>query len=192
MEITRKLTENIKELLEYNPATGEFFWKISGHGIYAGTRAGSIYPNFYRYIQIDGVDYRAGRLAWFFMTGEDPQVFIDHKDGIRGNDRFLNLRKATNSQNQANRGKPWTNTSGFKGVSWSAGRGKWQATITVNGKAKSLGRHLSIVDAAKAYKAAAVDAWGEFALVPTDDEIEQLGQVLEEKRRLATMKHFTP
>lgn len=163
----------LKVLLEYNPATGEFFWKITDRACKTGELAGSIYKNGYRYIQICGLDYRAGRLAWFYMTGEDPLDFIDHKDGVRDNNRFHNLRKATNSQNQANRGAPINNTSGFKGVTWQASRGKWLARITVNNHSKNLGRYDNLPDAVRAYRAAAIAAWGEFAKVPTDEEIEQ-------------------
>jgi hypothetical protein len=180
-EITRRLTNEVREVLEYDPSTGEFFWKISGHGITPGQLAGSVYPNGYRYIQFGYEDYRAGRLAWFFVTSEDPVDFIDHKDGVRDNNRFNNLRKATNSQNQAN--ATWsTNTSGLKGVSWEKDRGKWRASITINGKAKNLGRYDSIVEAGRAYRVAAIEAWGEFALVPEDDELIALAEELERKR----------
>lgn len=178
-DITRVLGKWIKRMLEYNPETGEFFWLVSGHGTNAGDLAGSIYKSGYRYIQINGLDYRAGRLAWFFVIGEDPLDFVDHRNGIRDDNSFDNLRIATNSQNQANTGPQVNNTSGFKGVSWQSSRGKWIAMITVNGKAKNLGRYDSVVDAAKAYKRAAIEAWGEFAFVPSDDEIIALAEQIE-------------
>lgn len=165
--------EELKRVLEYNPVTGEFFWLISGSAMRVGDLAGSVYSNGYRYIQINNEDYRAGRLAWFYVTGEDPLDFIDHKDGIRDNNRFRNLRKATNSQNQANRGAPFNNTSGFKGVTWQASRMKWLVRITVNNHSKNLGRYVNLVDAVKAYRVAALAAWGEYAKVPTDEEIEK-------------------
>lgn len=176
------MLEGFKLILEYNPESGEFFWRISSSTVKAGDLAGSVYSNGYRYIQIYGLDYRAGRLAWFFMTGEDPLDFVDHRNGVRDDNSFDNLRVATNSQNQANRGTPKNNTSGFKGVSWQPSRGKWYARITVDGVAKNLGRYDSIVDAAKAYKRAAIEAWGEFALVPSDDEIVALAEQLEGPR----------
>jgi hypothetical protein len=187
MEIQRVLTDKLKDLLEYNPETGEFFWKVppTRSKVRAGDLAGSVYKNGYRYIQIETLDYRAGRLAWFFMTGQDPVDFVEHKDGVRDNNRFTNLRLATNSQNQAN--AFWsTNTSGFKGVSWQPSRGKWIAVITVDGVAKNLGRYTSIVDAARAYKRAAIAAWGEFALVPSDDEIVALAEAIEERQQTPT------
>jgi hypothetical protein len=184
-KITRKMFADLWEILEYNPGTGEFFWKVNRTaGVYAGDVAGSIYKNGYRYIQIDGLDYRAGRLAWFFVTGEDPLDFVDHRNGDRDDNRFENLRLANNSQNQAN--ATWsTNTSGFKGVAWQPSRKKWIAMITVDGVAKNLGRYTSIVDAAKAYRQAAIDAWGEFALVPSDNEIEFIAEELERERTKA-------
>lgn len=171
MEIQRLLTDELRQVLEYNPRTGEFFWLVSKGAVRAGEAAGSIYANGYRYIQVDGLDYRAGRLAWFFVTGEDPVDFVDHKDGCRDNNRFCNLRKATNSQNQANTGPKSTNTSGFKGVSWQPSRCKWIAMITIDGKAKNLGRFANIEDAVSAYKEAALTAWGDFAQVPSEEEI---------------------
>jgi HNH endonuclease/AP2 domain len=177
-EVTRTMTGELRWFLEYNPETGEFFWKISSRGNHVGDLAGSVYPNGYRYIQIEGLDYRAGRLAWFFVTGEDPVEFIDHINKNRDDNRFSNLRKSTNSQNQAN--ALWsTNTSGIKGVSWQSSRSKWIAVITINGIAKNLGRYDSIVDAAKAYRAAAIEVWGEFALVPSDEEITAVSEELE-------------
>lgn len=171
--VTRVLGEWLRQVLEYNPLTGEFIWLVDSGTAEAGNLAGSIYDNGYRYIQIDGLDYRAGRLAWFFVTGEDPPGFVDHRNGVRDDDRFDNLRVATNSQNQAN--ARWkTNTSGIKGIRWEPERRKWIARITVDGKAKNLGRYDRMIDAARAYKAAAVAAWGEFALVPTDAEIERI------------------
>jgi hypothetical protein len=162
-KITRRLSARLFELLEYNPATGEFFWKVSKATAKVGDMAGSVYQNGYRYIQIDGLDYRAARLAWFFVTGEDVEVFIDHRNGHRDDNRFKNLRPATNSQNQANRGKPANNTSGFKGVRFEADRMKWRAQIMVNGKSKNLGRYNTCEEAKLAYEKAALEAWGDFA-----------------------------
>jgi len=171
----RVLHNGLKDILYYNPETGKFYWRISPRhaGVKVGDEAGSVYSNGYRYIQIDNLDYRAGRLAWFFVTGEDPQDFIDHENGNRDDNSFGNLRKATNSQNQAN--AFWvTNTSGIKGIRYQSDRRKWIAMITVDGKQRNLGRFTRKIDAAMAYRRAAIEAWGEFAKVPSEEELEEL------------------
>jgi len=63
----------------------------------------------------------------------------DHRDRNGLNNTRANLRAATNSQNMANRNIQKNNTSGFKGVSWHKRIGKWQSTIRIDGKLRSLG-----------------------------------------------------
>jgi len=86
---------------------------------------------------------------------------IDHKDGNGFNNRRTNLRPASNQKNLANRGPNNNNTSGFKGV--SRDRDKWAAQIKVAGRHLHLGNFDSKTDAAKAYNAAAIKHFGEFA-----------------------------
>ena len=157
----------LKQVLDYDPDTGIFVWKELKYNLvkFLGTRAGSVYANGYRYISVDGRDYRTGRLAWLYMTGEWPAAMVDHEDLDRSNDRWLNLRLATNSQNQANRGNMVTNTSGTKGIRFESSRGKWRAQITIMGKSKNLGRYGTREEAMTAYERAAKAAWGEFARV---------------------------
>jgi hypothetical protein len=96
-------------------------------------------------------------------VGPDQQVDHRNHDGL--DNRRSNLRISTRSQNQANRRIPRNNTSGFKGVSWDRTNRKWQANITINNRQIKLGRYIDAVDAAVAYNAAAIEAWGEFALL---------------------------
>jgi hypothetical protein len=90
-------------------------------------------------------------------------IQTDHRDLCRLNNRRKNLRSATTSQNVANRPLSVLNTSGFKGVRRS--RTKWRADIRQNGIKKSLGTFNNPVDAAKAYDAAALQTFGEFARI---------------------------
>ena len=154
----------LKRALKYDPETGIFTWGGPDSQCYlSGTRAGSVYANGYRYIQLQGYARRSGILAWLYMTGEWPTKFVDHKDLNKSNDAWDNLRLADDSQNQANKGLARNNTSGTKGVRFEASRGKWRAQIMVNGHSKNLGRYLTREEAMNAYECAAKAAWGEFA-----------------------------
>lgn len=86
---------------------------------------------------------------------------IDHRDGDGFNCRRSNLRGATNSQNNANKGPQKNNSSGFKGVTRNGK--KWEAKLYVNRTRRPVGRFDDPVEAAKAYDRAAVEAFGEFA-----------------------------
>lgn len=153
----------LQKILSYDPETGIFKWKQVHLSCLVGQIAGCQYANGYNYIQIDDKAYRCGRLAWLYVYGELPPEYVDHKDTDKGNDRISNLRIATNSLNQANRGPPINNKSGVKGVRFEADRNRWRAQIMVDGRAKNLGRYHTREEAMEAYATAAKAAWGEFA-----------------------------
>ena len=88
---------------------------------------------------------------------------IDHKDGNKLNCLDDNLRICTYAQNNQNKDKLKTNTSGYKGVHWHKDTKKWQAQISINCKLRWLGNFDKIEDAAKAYNVAASQYYGEFA-----------------------------
>lgn len=173
-EIQSAPDQSARQKLAYYNDSGIFAWRTARYNqLHRLTKpAGSIYPNGYRYIAIDGPDYRCARLAWWFVTNEWPDCYIDHINGNKSDDRFANLRLATNSQNQGNRGLMRTNTSGVKGVSINSRTGKWQTKITIHGRAKNLGEYRTLAEAGRAYRKAALEHWGEFAVVATDEELD--------------------
>jgi hypothetical protein len=58
----------------------------------AGKIAGYVRKDGYRYITIDGVEYRADQIVWKLVHGEDPPGDLEHINGDRADDRIANLR----------------------------------------------------------------------------------------------------
>lgn len=157
--------ERLHEVLNYDPETGEWTWRIAPKRsiIKPGDRAGTRDPNGRLVMCIDRHLYKGHRLAFLYMLGRWPTLDVDHKDNDPTNDRWENLREATDSQNAMNKKRPRNNTSGFKGVTWNKKEGKWQASIQINGKLKYLGLYPTAKSAHDAYCAQAIVLFGEFA-----------------------------
>jgi hypothetical protein len=97
---------------------------------------------------------------------------VDHINRNGLDNRRSNLRPATHSQNSANAGRQTRSTSGFKGVHRGPVRGKaWRAQIHTAGKKRHLGTFDDPEEAARAYDAAAVELFGEFARTNFPQEI---------------------
>ncbi|EFX9262095.1 HNH endonuclease [Shigella sonnei] len=130
--------QELKELLDYNAETGILSWRKSWRRRVAGAEAG-YYGLNYKYVGLKGRDYFVHRVIWKWVTEEDPQAEIDHKNGNGFDNRWCNIRKATSSQNNCNKIIQVNNTSGVKGVSRfvnNNGYERWCAAIQVNGKRK--------------------------------------------------------
>lgn len=166
------LTANeLRQLLEYDPATGVFIWKerpngsVSWNKRFAGKVAGRTIPNGRGYLEIviGGKLYFSHRLAWFYVTDAWPIENIDHADGDKTNNRFGNLREASASQNGWNANGHRDSALGLKGVYRQTRCETYTANFRVNKRRVYVGAFNSPEDAAAAVSQARKQHHGQFA-----------------------------
>lgn len=107
-------------------------------------------------------------MVWERMMGEPVPAgyLVDHINRDKLDNRRINLRLATRTQNEANKAKRVSKSSSrYKGVHFSKGTLKkpWRVTITKEKKTKNLGYFATEEEAAQAYNDAAVEMFGAFA-----------------------------
>ncbi|MGA2638848.1 HNH endonuclease signature motif containing protein [Methylocella sp.] len=118
---TEQLTaERLRELLDYDQATGAFTWRATGHGRLPGQRAGSPSSDGTMVISIDRIRQKAHNLAVLYVTGEWPKRVVRYLDGNRRNCAWDNLREAPGP-------KPTNKARGGRGV--YCARGGWRVEI---------------------------------------------------------------
>jgi hypothetical protein len=114
---------------------------------------------------------------WLMDLTPGDGTEVDHKNGDTLDCRRVNLRVGTRHLNKQNL-RPYKGR--FRGVSWNPTRGKWEASVRVNGKRVFFARFYSEQDAGEAATAARA------ALMPwTQENTELPDPVFEEYTRLA-------
>lgn len=134
--------ERLRALVDFDQLTGQFTRDTSRRGPRTESNIiGSPNKDGYLFAMLDGKTYALHRLAWFYVHNVWPDGEVDHINGVRSDNRIDNLRTVTKTVNQQNRRKAARhNKSGFLGVHWCRCKNKWRATISVDGRNKSLGR----------------------------------------------------
>lgn len=147
----------LQEEIGYDPETGDLFWLKPKNGRVINRPVGTVNTTGYRLVCINRKRYLAHRLAWFLHYGSWPNSDLDHINGNKDDNKILNLREVTKSQNQANR-----LSKGF-----SPHRGKYQARITFNKQTTYLGLFDTEEEAAAAYKKAQTEFHKQYAYTGT-------------------------
>jgi hypothetical protein len=162
MRETRTLPiDYLRKRLRYEPDTGKLFW-LDYEGMpqkwrtrYVGKEAlASLSRKGYKKGKIGGVDCYAHRVAYALHHTEWPSDQIDHVNGVKTDNRIINLRVVTNQENNRNVPMRRNNSSGVTGVCWDKRVSKWRANVVVGGKFKHLGYFDTVEEAAAVRKAA--------------------------------------
>ena len=144
-----KLTQELlKEILDYNPETGIFTWKISKQGI-KNKIAGSLKKEGYWRIGLYKKQYLAHRLAFLWMEGYIPENGIDHIDRDKQNNKWNNLREVSQSCNMRNQSTRNDNKIQITGVCLDKKTKKWRSQISIPKKIY-LGSFNNILEAVRA------------------------------------------
>lgn len=154
--------DDLLRQLRYDAETGAFTWKVKSKKSSIGGGAGGVRPHGYEMIGLWYRRYYSHRLAWFYITGKWPAGQIDHINGDRSDNRFCNLRIATHSENQHNRGRQINNRSGAPGVHWANREQRWIAKIKINGKTRHIGAFIELSAAIAARQLAEQKFFGTF------------------------------
>lgn len=154
----------LKELLHYDPDTGQFRWLVKFSRQQPGGAAGTKDAYGYKVIRVDRWLYKAHRLAWLYVYGVWPGAGIDHINRTRDDNRIANLREACQSLNSLNRSTTAKSRSGVLGVIWRADRQKWTAQIRIGYRTVHLGVFKDKDDAVAARKKAEAMFFDSYAM----------------------------
>lgn len=169
MQLTQEI---VRELLDYNPDTGVLTWKYrdvkwfastgsykSWNTKYANKNAGTVTVGFggKRYLKLYILSKMnwGHRVIWLHTNGRWPEQ-VDHINGDGADNRLINIREVSRSENMKNMRKTSANSSGVTGVYWNKATSSWRAIIVVRGKPVQIGMFGNLPDAAKARKKAEI------------------------------------
>jgi hypothetical protein len=159
----------IREYFLYDPLTGELRWRkldplvrnarvgdLAGCSV--ATEDGRVTVGFKKKL------IRSHVIIWAYQTGKWPTCRIDHKNQNASDNRWSNLRLATQGQNTHNSAKPRiNNTSGYRGIARTTNSNTWTARIKIDGKAIYLGNYPTKKKAHHAYREASKKIFGMFS-----------------------------
>lgn len=139
----------VKDNMIYDPLTGNIWWSKSCGKRRLDRPIGSLDGRGYLQVMTPHGNLKLHRIAWFLYYEFWPLgKHIDHVNGVKTDNRILNLRLATNKQNLLNSKSHRDNLySHYKGVSFDKRASKWIARFSN----KYLGSFNTELEAAECY-----------------------------------------
>jgi hypothetical protein len=162
--IKNKITlSEISESIGYCPKTGIFKWKKpTSNSISVGRLAGTKNNNGYVRLRFKKKYYSCHHLAWLFSSGNFPDSQIDHINGVRCDNRILNLRLCSPTENQFNRGAQKNNKLGHKNIFFLKKKNRFCVRIYKHKKLQYVRSFKTLNDAIMARNKKAKELCGEF------------------------------
>ena len=163
--------EELRKLLRYEPDTGLLYWRERTVSMFnEGTRSVEVmcriwnanYSGNEAFVTYNengdltgGIlrrKYKSHRVAYAIFHGVWPENYIDHINGVRDDNRIVNLRDVSRAENMKNAAVSSANTSGAIGVDWLKVNKKWRARIKVDGATINIGCYKTKKEAMSARK----------------------------------------
>lgn len=156
--------ERLRELFHYDPETGNFVRLVATTNCTkVGEIAGRRKIGYYVNMRVDGRIYKAHRLAWLYMTGEWPDLELDHENTEPSDNSWKNLRQVTHQQNLCNMKAVIKKPGNLpRGVFLHRDGVRFQSQIRLDGRTKYLGLFDTPESAHQAWLKIAVPTRGEF------------------------------
>lgn len=139
----------LHSILDYDPDTGIFTWKIAKGKSKIGKIAGNTNSRGYIRIMINSKQYLAHRLAWLYVNGEMPNQ-IDHINRNKSDNYISNLRNVSNIENHMNKGIFSNNKVSMSGIEFNKNAKKWRVRIQKEGKRFLIGYFNDLQEAKEA------------------------------------------
>ena len=166
-------SELLRELLDYNPETGQLFWRPRKRYLFKHERDytgfNSTWAGQPALNSVSNKGYLVGTLLnktlsshqaiWCLVYGDFPPkgYVIDHINGQPTDNRISNLRCVTHQGNSKNKKLGSNNNTGQIGVTWDRQAKKWKVSVAKEKKLKFVGRFLDFNEACAARKQAEKD-----------------------------------
>lgn len=140
--------DELRKAFTYDPDTGKFINHRTGR-----EAASQKNRDGYAIMWALGTNRPAHRVAWAIFHGRWPEHEIDHINGVRDDNRIVNLRDVPRSFNQQNlrSSMPKRSRPAPLGVSWHRQAGRWRAMIWNGSKNIYLGLFDDANEAHQAY-----------------------------------------
>lgn len=154
--------EELRRCLVYCPESGIITWNVRRQAVRLGMIAGRPNSKGHVQVKVGGKLILAHRIAFALMTGEYPTKWVDHINGVRDDNRWVNLRLVDVYQSRANSALSSRNLSGCSGVHWVTSKARWRAVFRHRKLRYYAGSFSTLDEAIQAYRVMAARVLGEY------------------------------